>query len=134
METEALTQIYAGMFRREMYDTVDTVGNQQVASILRRDPADRSFLKRLRDSAQVIALKHGNSFVYPLFQFDPEHHEVRPNVEAANSSLDAYRDPWGALAWWTSPNPRWERRRPIEHVDDPAIAHLAEADMSDDGF
>lgn len=136
METESVVQSYAAAFHREMLETVAMVDSSTLLGLL--EPLGgvqdvRSFTKRLRDSSQVIALKTGRTFVYPLFQFDPGTHRVRDVVAQTNSRLLAAQDPWGALAWWTTPNPRWEQRRPIDSPDEPSLVALVDAG-TDDGF
>lgn len=135
METEALAQSYAGAFHREAFATVVMIdGGAMVALLEPLGVTDaRGFTKRLRDGSELIALKHGRAYVYPEFQFDPAKHKVRKVVADANLLLLAGRDPWGALAWWTSENPRWGRRRPIDYPDDERVVTLAGA-VADDGF
>ncbi len=50
-----------------------------------------------------------------------------------NQVLDSAGDPWGAMAWWMTPEPRWSRRRPLEHPDDPQLVALAAA-VAEDGY
>ena len=109
------------------------VNAKWVADLLGPVSDVRGFMRRLRASSDIVAVKHGNTFVYPAFQFSTERREVKPAVAEANRPLRSAADPWGALAWWTAPNPRWGRRRPIEHTDDRRVVALAGAE-SDDSF
>lgn len=106
---------------------------QEVADLLGPAKDARGFTRRLRRSSQVVALKHANTFVYPRFQFDFDRRVVRPVVAQVNRHLLASKDPWGALAWWLAEQPRWDRRRPVDHPDDVNLVSLVEAD-ADDGF
>jgi hypothetical protein len=87
---------------------------------------------RLREKGLIILHYGANTFV-PAFQVGTVENMLRPQVSAVNSRLLADRDPWGAMAWWMSANPRWDHRRPIEHPDDEQLVALVEADH-DDGF
>jgi hypothetical protein len=135
LESEALAQSYAGSFHREAFANVPMIdANVLVTTLEPLGVQDvRGFAKRLRASSDVIALKQGRTYVYPKFQFDPAQHRVRTVVAEVNRRLLANRDPWGALAWWSTENPRWGRRKPVEHPDDKRVVALVEADL-EDGF
>jgi hypothetical protein len=136
VEVESLAQSYAASFHRQVLEDVETLGAEALVKLM--EPLGgvsevRSYTKRLRDSSQVIALKTGRTYAYPYFQFDRKKHRVRPVVAAVNRTLLAHQDPWGAMAWWLSENPRWGHRRPVDHPDDGRLVPLAGA-LSDDGF
>ncbi|MHB8296266.1 MAG: hypothetical protein ACYDH5_16950 [Acidimicrobiales bacterium] len=133
VDTEAVSQSHAARFHRQVFNEVEVADAQEVADLLGPARDTRGFTQRLRRSSQVIALKHANTFVYPRFQFDFERHTVRPVVAQVNQRLRASTDPWGALAWWLAEQPRWDRRRPVDHLDDASLVDLVEAD-ADDGF
>ena len=133
VEAESLRQSYAGLFHRQSFETAPMLSAAAVVGTLGPVEDTRGFTKRLRATSTVIAVKHGNAFVYPAFQFDAGRHRVRPVVAEVNQALGAGADPWGALAWWAAPNPRWERHRPIDHPDDDRLVALATAE-ADDGF
>ena len=133
VETESLRQTYAGLFHRRMFETVPMLNAASIAELLGPVNDVRGYTKRLRDSSTVIALKRGNAYLYPAFQFDADRHKVRPTVSDVNEALGAAGDPWGALAWWTTPNPRWEHRVPIDHPDDQRLLTLVSA-QAEDGF
>lgn len=133
VDTEAVSQSHAARFHRAVFDEVEAADAQEVADLLGPAKDTRGFTQRLRRSSQVIALKHGNTFVYPRFQFDFDRRAVRPVVAHVNRLLLASSDPWGALAWWLAEQPRWARRRPVDHPDDVNLVDLVEAD-ADDGF
>jgi hypothetical protein len=133
LDTAMRAETYAGQFHRQVFDEVPMVNAKWVADLLGPVSDVRGFMRRLRASSDIVALKHGNTFVYPAFQFSAERREVKPAVAEANRLLRSATDPWGALAWWTAPNPRWGRRRPIEHADDRRLVALAGAEP-DDGF
>ncbi|MHB1502002.1 MAG: hypothetical protein ACYCYK_12715 [Candidatus Dormibacteria bacterium] len=133
VEPESLRQSYAGLFHRQAFETIPMMTAAGVAEALGPVEDTRGFVRRLRDSATVVAVKHGNAFVYPAFQFDVDRHRVHPLVAKANQLMHASSDPWGVLAWWSAPNPRWGRRRPIENLDDDGLITLATAE-SEEGF
>lgn len=133
VEPESLRQTYAGLFHRHIFETVPLLDASSVAAILGPVQDIRGYTKRLRSTSTVIAVKRANTYLYPEFQFDRHRRCVRPVVARANEALDAARDPWGALAWWTAANPRWQRQRPIDHPDDVRLPALLAAD-TEDGF
>ncbi len=132
VEIEAQRQAYAGSFHRRLFAELPMLSAPAADEILGPVGDVRGRLKRLRSSSQLVAVKRGNAFVYPEFQFDRSRHRIRPVVGRVNQALGAARDPWGALSWWTSPNPRWDRKRPIDHVDDAQLVELAEAEPGDE--
>jgi hypothetical protein len=131
VEPESLRQTYAGLFHRRMFETVQMLDGASVAEILGPVQDIRGYTKRLRSGSTVIAVRRGNTYLYPAFQFDPDHRRVRPVVARINEELAASVDPWGALAWWTAANPRWERRCPVDHPDDEQLTALLAADADD---
>ena len=133
LDTEILAEAFAGHFHREVFESVPMVSASTVAELLGPVSDVRGFVRRLRSRSEVVALKHKNSFVYPEFQFSAERRELRPVVAEVNRVLDSAGDPWGAMAWWMAPEPRWSRRRPLEHPDDPRLLALA-ATVTEDGY
>lgn len=136
VEAESVAQSYAASFHREVLGNVEMLDSGALVKLMQplgNVSEVRSYTKRLRDSSEVIALKAGRTYVYPHFQFDPEKHHIRPVVAKVNRILRANQDPWGAMAWWMSENPRWGHRRPVDHPDDGRLAELAGA-LSDDSF
>ncbi len=133
LDTEMMAEAFAGHFHREVFETVPMVSAATVAELLGPVSDVRGFVRRLRSRSDVVALKHKNSFVYPEFQFSAERRELRPVVAEVNRFLDSARDPWGVMAWWMAPQPRWSDRRPLEHPDDRRLIALADAG-TDDGY
>jgi hypothetical protein len=133
LDTEMMAEAFAGHFHREVFETVPMVSAATVAELLGPVTDVRGFMRRLRSRSEVVALKHRNSFVYPEFQFSAEHRELRPVVAEVNRVLDSAKDPWGAMAWWMAPQPRWSHRRPLEHPEDERLVALATAGI-DDGY
>lgn len=132
VEIEAQREAYAGSFHRRLFAEFPMLNAAAADEILGPVGDVRGRLKRLRSRSQLVAVKHGNAFVYPEFQFDRRRHRIRPVVDQVNQTLGAARDPWGSLSWWTAPNPRWDRKRPIDHVDDEQLVELAEAEAGDE--
>ncbi len=90
--------------------------------------AVRQFAQRLR-RANAIALPLGRSFLYPAFQFTADGN-LLASVAAANARLLAPEDPWGAVAWWTEPNPRVGNRIPADFArDEDLLRRLLDADL-----
>lgn len=133
IEAEALAQAFAANFHRHVFRSVPMMSGRTVADVLGPVDDQRGFLKRLRDSSTAIALRSGNTFVYPAFQFDADQRQPHDVVARVNRRLNARQDPWGTLAWWLAENPRWGHRRPIDHSDDPVLVDLVEA-LQDDGY
>lgn len=131
VEMETQRQAYANSFHRGLFAELPMLSARAADEILGTDGGHER-LERLRSSSQLVALEHGSALVYPQFQFDRSRRRIRPVVGRVNQELRAVSDPWGALSWWTSPNPRWDRRRPIDHVDDPQLVELAAAEPGDE--
>ncbi len=105
---------------------VATVPASEVASTLGCDVGELA-------RAGLIVLPDENNTIVPRFQVDADGRDVRPVVVAVNLLLLAESDPWGALAWWLSTNPRWGGRRPIDRPDDEQLVALAGA-LAEDGY
>jgi hypothetical protein len=134
LDTELRSQAFAGHFHREIFESVSMLSARGVAELLGPVTDVRGFARRLRANEGVVALRHKNTYVYPLFQFDERARALKPVVSEVNRLLGAAEDPWGAMAWWTSEHPRSGHRRPIEDPDDPRLVALVEADIDADGF
>jgi hypothetical protein len=78
----------------------------------------REYARQVRRRRGVIALRFGNRFVFPAFQFDPERHEVRPVVAEVNGLLGAEEDPWAVASFWFAPD-HYLNARPADVVGDP---------------
>lgn len=70
----------------------------------------REFGRQLRSRGDILALRVGNRFVFPAFQFDAVRHEVRPVVAEINRVLGASDDPWGVASYWFSRDPNLAER------------------------
>lgn len=81
----------------------------------------REYARQVRRRPGVIALRHGNRYVYPAFQFDPVRREVRPVVAEINQMFGADKEPWVAASFWFAPEP-YLNGRPADIVSDPERA------------
>jgi hypothetical protein len=85
----------------------DMLDAGSVAALLgSRSRNPREFARQLRGRRDVLALRVGNRFVFPAFQFDERKGEVRPLVAEINRTLDATEDPWGVSSFWFTPDPQ----------------------------
>jgi hypothetical protein len=89
---------------------------EQVSQFLgSRSQNQRQYAAALRRRGELLGLPRGNRFVYPKFQFDPKTQQVHRVIGVVGEILHAGSDPWGAVSWWTSPNPRLpDRRAPMD--------------------
>ena len=133
LDTAMRAETYAGQFHRQVFDEVPMVNAKWVADLLGPVSDVRGFMRRLRASSDIVAVKHGNTFVYPAFQFSTERREVKPAVAEANRRCAARRTPGVPWPGGRRPTRARGRRRPIEHTDDRRVVALAGAE-SDDGF
>ena len=87
---------------------------------------NRALANAKRKAHQLLGLKVGNQYRYPLFQFDRERKQIRPVAESANRLMESDLDPWGTLDWWFTENPLIDDQRPVDRL----IAHaLTEAEV-----
>lgn len=90
----------------------------QVAEVLgssSRNP--REFVRQVRGRSSVLAVRLGNRYVFPAFQFNTARHEIWPLVAEVNALLGARDEPWAAASFWFSPNPDLDAR-PADLVAD----------------
>ncbi len=74
----------------------------------------RQYAGKLRRKGVLLGIPHGNSHLYPLFQFDLEKHRVQPVVKEVNAMLFAYEDPWGVASWWFTEHEILGGARPVD--------------------
>jgi serine/threonine protein kinase len=104
---------------RERIRAEEQIGAGELA--LRREGSPQMLESMTRTLAEegALALPVGDGYRYLTFQFDP-HWQVIAEVAAANRTLGAATDPWGAASWWISPNGRIGGRVPRDLVgEDP---------------
>jgi hypothetical protein len=78
----------------------------------------REFASSWRRRAGVLALRRGNRFLFPCFQFDVGEQRVWPVAQEANLLLGAADDPWGVASWWFCADPLLQAR-PADLVGTP---------------
>jgi hypothetical protein len=101
-------QAEAAVLAEEMLDS------GSVATLLgSRSRNPREYARQLRARRDVLALRVGNRFVFPAFQFDEGRRELRPLVAEINRVLDASEDPWGVSSFWFTTDP-YARARPAD--------------------
>jgi hypothetical protein len=95
--------------------------SEQVSQFLgSRSQNQRQYAAALRRRGELLGLPRGNRYVYPKFQFDPKTQRVHRVIGVVGEILRAGSDPWGAVSWWSSPNPRLsDRRAPMDLLGDP---------------
>ncbi|WP_237737264.1 hypothetical protein [Rhodococcus sp. 21391] len=105
----------------------DTISSTEVSEILSPSGnVNRALANAKRKAHQLLGLRVGNQYRYPLFQFDRERKQIRPVAEHANRLMECDLDPWGTLDWWFTENPLIGDRRPVDRL----IAHaLTEAEV-----
>ncbi|MDI9953270.1 hypothetical protein [Rhodococcus sp. IEGM 1305] len=105
----------------------DTISSTEVSEILSPSGnVNRALANAKRKTRQLLGLKVGNQYRYPLFQFDRERKQIRPVAEHANRLMECDLDPWGTLDWWFTENPLIGDQRPVDRL---AAHTLTEAEV-----
>ncbi|KXF49381.1 hypothetical protein AXA44_25020 [Rhodococcus sp. SC4] len=105
----------------------DTISSTEVSEILSPSGnVNRALANAKRKTHQLLGLKVGNQYRYPLFQFDRERKQIRPVAEHANRLMECDLDPWGTLDWWFTENPLIGDQRPVDRL---AVHVLTEAEV-----
>ncbi|AWK73730.1 hypothetical protein CBI38_21330 [Rhodococcus oxybenzonivorans] len=65
---------------------------------------NRALANAKRKTHQLLGLKVGNQYRYPLFQFDRVRKQIRSVAEHAKRLMECDLDPWGTLDWWLTEN------------------------------
>ncbi|NMM91539.1 hypothetical protein B2J88_45815 [Rhodococcus sp. SRB_17] len=95
----------------------DTISSMEVSEILSPSGSvNRALANAKRKAHQLLGLKVGNQYRYPVFQFDRERKQIRPVAEYANRLMECDLDPWGTLDWWFTENPLIGDQRPVERL------------------
>ena len=63
-------------------------------------------IRRYRLRSWLVGFLSEGAYHYLAFQFDPERHDVFPEVREVNERLEAASDPWGVASWWISAHDR----------------------------
>lgn len=82
----------------------------------------REFARQLRKRPSLVALRRGNRYIFPAFQFNEGRKEVWPIVAEINALLGAAEHPWAVASFWFSPDAHLGGTRPADLVADPARA------------
>lgn len=77
---------------------------------------NRALANAKRKTHQLLGLKVGNQYRYPLFQFDRVRKQIRPVAEHAKRLMECDLDPWGTLDWWFTENPLIGDQRPVDRM------------------
>ncbi|WP_280783362.1 hypothetical protein [Rhodococcus opacus] len=105
----------------------DTISSMEVSEILSPSGSvNRALANTKRKAHQLLGVKVGNQYRYPLFQFDRERKQIRPVAEHANRLMECDLDPWGTLDWWFTENPLIEGQRPVDRL---TVQALTEAEV-----
>ncbi|MFC9839335.1 hypothetical protein ACFVKB_36865 [Rhodococcus sp. NPDC127530] len=95
----------------------DTISSTEVSEILSPSGnVNRALANAKRKTHQLLGLRVGNQYRYPLFQFDRERKQIRPVAEHANRLMECDLDPWGTLDWWFTENPLIGDQRPVDRL------------------
>ncbi|QYB04363.1 hypothetical protein I1A62_07635 [Rhodococcus sp. USK10] len=95
----------------------ETISSMEVSEILSPSGnVNRALANAKRKAHQLLGLKVGNQYRYPLFQFDRERKQIRPVAESANRLMESDLDPWGTLDWWFTENPLIDDQRPVDRL------------------
>lgn len=99
----------------------DAVNSTEAAALIHRS---RQAIERLRRAGRLLALREGNQWRYPRWQFEPDAPGgVLPRLEEVLRELDL--SPTGAALWLLLPAERFGRSRPIDllrrHQPEPVI-------------
>lgn len=93
----------------------------------------REFARQARSRPGTIALRRGNRFVFPSFQFNEGRQEIWPIVAEVNTLLDASAEPWAVASFWFTPD-AYLGARPADLVADPTraddIRHAARRELA----
>ena len=83
---------------------------------------DEAEVGRLRRRWELLGLPGGDRkrrrFFYPAFQIDAAHRRIVPQAREANRIVGSTKYSWDLAKWWTSVEPRLDRR-PIELIGTP---------------
>ncbi len=77
----------------------------------------REYARQVRRRPGVLALKVGNRYVFPAFQFDPSERRVHPLAAEVNELLDADKEPWATASFWFTIDP-YLKARPADLITD----------------
>lgn len=69
-----------------------------------------------RARSELLGLPVGNTYRFPVFQFDTVSARINPLVAYANIALEAKDDPWGAATWWSASNINMDNARPMDSL------------------
>lgn len=121
-------QAHGQVLAEPMYDA------EAVAKVLGSSAINaREFARQVRRRPGVLALKVGNRYVFPAFQFDASERRIRPIAAKINALLRAYEEPWATASFWFAPDP-YLKARPADLIADPEraadIALAAERDLA----
>lgn len=106
----------AGILQRPMYE------GPALARLLGSSSHNtREFASSVRRRGDVVALPHGNRYVFPAFQVNPARGEVWPIVAEINRTLGAVDNPWAAASFWFTPD-SYLGRAPADLVSEPLRA------------
>ncbi|QTJ68535.1 hypothetical protein HYG77_25140 [Rhodococcus sp. ZPP] len=97
--------------------SADTISSTEVSEILSPSGnVNRALANAKRKTHQLLGLKVGNQYRYPLFQFDRVRKQIRSVAEHAKRLMECDLDPWGTLDWWFTENPLIGDQRPVDRM------------------
>lgn len=105
-------QAHAQVLAEPMYGA-DTVARLLGSSAFNA----REYARQVRRRPGVLALKVGNRYVFPAFQFDASERRVHPIAAEVNELLDAHKEPWATASFWVALDP-YLKARPADLITD----------------
>lgn len=108
-----------GLARARVFDEEMFTASAVSTLLGSRSQNPRQYANKLRSRSEIVGVPHQNQYLYPAFQFDAEHHRIRPGAARVNTILRAAEDPWGVASWWISPNGSLHGRAPKELLTEP---------------
>ncbi|MFE9579060.1 Abi family protein [Nocardia sp. NPDC006044] len=75
-----------------------------------------SAVRYSRGRSELLGLPVGNTYRFPVFQFDTMCARINPLVAYANTALEAKDNPWGAAKWWSTSNIDMDSATPMDSL------------------
>ncbi|KAA8890081.1 Abi family protein [Nocardia colli] len=69
-----------------------------------------------RARSELLGLPVGNTYRFPVFQFDTTNACINPLVAYANMAIEAKTSPWDAATWWSTPNINMDNTTPMDSL------------------
>lgn len=105
-------------YRTTLLSKLPCIKTTDVAKILYPSSvAPRRAVAYRRDQGDIIGLRLGHDYHYPVFQFDRTQGVLIDEVQYANHRMGAAIDPWAVAEWWISSSEMLERTTPLRALE-----------------